>query len=184
MTATKNHPVEEIASAPPTSAEVTPVPHAETVAAIIKSKVRWSMGVGLLPVLVPIPFVDLAAITAIQLKMIDELSEHYGVKFSEHRVKNIIAALVGSFGTGFLGTGVAASLLRYVPVIGPLSGALALPVVAGASTYGLAKVFVMHFESGGTLLDLDPEKTKRYFQEKVKEGMKVASDLKRELVPG
>ncbi len=183
MTETHNHPAGECATETLCLSEVKPVCDQKAVNAIIKNKVRWSLGLGLLPVFVPIPFVDMAAITAVQLKMIDELSQHYGVKFSENRVKNVIGALLGSFGTGMLLTNGVSSLIRYVPVVGALSTALAAPTVAAASTYALGKVFAMHFEMGGTLLDFNPEKTRQYYEEKVKEGMKVAADLKHHATP-
>ena len=74
--------------------------------------------------------------------------------------------------------GVAASAVKLIPLVGSLSGMLALPIVAGASTYALGKVFVVHFETGGTLLDFDPEKTREYFAAKYKEGQKVSADMK------
>jgi hypothetical protein len=39
-------------------------------------------------------------------------------------------------------------------------------------------VFVQHFESGGTFLDLDPAKVKAYFSEQFERGKKVVADLK------
>jgi len=41
-------------------------------------------------------------------------------------------------------------------------------------------VFVQHFESGGTFLDLDPDKVKSYFSEQFAKGKKVVADLKPE----
>ena len=52
------------------------------------------------------------------------------------------------------------------------------PIVMGASTYAVGKVFVQHFEMGGTLLDFDPTKTKEFFAREYKEGQKVAADLR------
>ena len=49
----------------------------------------WAMGAGL----IPLPLVDLATITGIQLKMIAKISRVYGVPFAENRAKSIIAAL-------------------------------------------------------------------------------------------
>jgi hypothetical protein len=50
--------------------------------------------------------------------------------------------------------------------------------VSGASTYAIYKVFVQHFESGGTFLDLEPAKVKSYFSEQFAKGKKFAMDLK------
>ena len=133
------------------------------------------MGAGLIPV----PLLDLATIAGVQLKMLSRLSQLYGISFSEHRAKNIIAALVGSVGTATLATGTIASMIKVIPGLGALASVAALPIVAGGSTYAIGKVFVQHFEAGGTFLDFDPAKTKQYFAEQFKEGQKVAMEAKR-----
>jgi len=143
--------------------------------AIIRKDVYWSMGAGLIPV----PMLDLAGIAGVQLKMLKSLSDLYGISFSEHRAKNIIAALAGSVGTATLATGTIASMIKVIPGLGSLAGIAALPIVAGGSTYAVGKIFVQHFESGGTFLDFDPAKTRRYFAEQFKEGQKVALETKR-----
>jgi len=38
-----------------------------------------------------------------------------------------------------------------------------MPIVAGAATYAIGKVFVRHFASGGTFLTFNPEKVKDYY---------------------
>ena len=123
-------------------------------------------------------FLDIAGIAGVQIKMLMELSKLYGIKFAENRVKSILAALIGSAGAGSMATGAVASLIKVVPVVGTIGGVLALPIVAGASTYAVGKVFVQHFESGGTFLDFDPARTKQYFAEQFKEAEKLAADLK------
>ncbi len=52
--------------------------------------------------------------------------------------------------------------------------------LSGASTYAIYKVFIQHFESGGTFLDLDPSKVKSYFSEQFTKGKAVAADLKKD----
>ncbi len=141
---------------------------------IINKNVLWAMGAGL----VPFPIIDMAAASAIQLKMINELSKLYGIEFSKHRAKNIIAPLLGGLGTGFLGMSTV-SLLKPVPVVGAIATVAGMPLMAGATTYALGKVFLVHFASGGTFLDLDPEKVRGYFMQQLEEGKKVAANLKK-----
>lgn len=59
---------------------------------LIKKYMWWSMGAGLIPV----PLVDMATVAGVQLKMLNELSKVYGVKFSKNAGKSIISVLVGS----------------------------------------------------------------------------------------
>jgi hypothetical protein len=37
-------------------------------------------------------------------------------------------------------------------------------------TYAIGRVFVQHYEMGGTLLDFDPDKTKAFFAEQFRVG--------------
>src|SRR5262245_47814779 len=52
----------------------------------------WSGAAGLIPV----PFVDIAAVGGLQLQMLHRLSQIYGVPFAENRGKSLIASLAGS----------------------------------------------------------------------------------------
>jgi uncharacterized protein (DUF697 family) len=62
-------------------------------------------------------------------------------------------------------------------VVGAIGGLISVPIVAGSATYALGQVFVEHFERGGTLLDFDPKPARAFFEEKLKEGQKVAKDV-------
>ena len=71
------------------------------------------------------------------------------------------------------------SLMKGVPLIGLTVGALAMPVLAGATTYAVGKVFVQHFASGGTFLNFNPDEVREYYYEMFKEGQEVAAKLKK-----
>jgi uncharacterized protein (DUF697 family) len=138
---------------------------------MIKNHTYGAMGVGL----IPLPVVDFLALTGIQIKLAHKLSKFYGVPFSKERAKSIISSLVGSF-VPIAAAGPIASMAKMIPIIGQTTGGLAMLATGGACTYALGKVFVQHFESGGTFLDFDPEKVQEYFAEKFKEGKKFASE--------
>lgn len=120
--------------------------------------------------LIPSPTIDLAAIGAIQLKMLHSLSKVYNVPFSKDIVKSIIAALLGSLGAVGLTRAGLASIVKLVPVIGNIASLFVLPAMAGAFTYAVGKVFVQHFEAGGTFLNFDPDSVKVYFAQQFEEG--------------
>jgi len=143
----------------------------------IRRHMWTSMGFGL----IPIPLVDFLSVTGIQLDMLRKLSSIYGVPFSSGKGKTIIASLLGGILPAALGLSVG-SIIKVIPLIGQTAGALAMPALAGGSTYAVGKVFVQHFESGGTFLDFDPEKVKDYFARQFKEGQNIAADLKKEAV--
>ncbi len=136
-------------------------------AAIVRKYVYWSMGAGV----VPLPLVDVAGVAAAQVFLVRELSTLYGVTFSEHRTEKVVALLIGSLGNRVLAQVAVGTLFKTLPFGGALIGSLlALPTMAGACTYALGKVFVRHFESGGTLLDLNTAQVKGYFEKQFKKG--------------
>ena len=128
-------------------------------ARIVKRWMWWSMGAGLIPV----PTVDLAAVIGLQLKMLSDLSKLYEVEFSENQGKSIVSALLGGIIPNSLVLGPAGILIKGLPVIGAIAGALTMPVFYGAATYAVGRVFTEHFESGGTFLNFDPTANKEKF---------------------
>lgn len=138
---------------------------------LIKNHTYGSMGVGL----IPLPVLDFIALTGIQVRLVHKLSKFYGVDFSKDRAKSIISALIGSF-VPIAAAGPIASMVKMIPIIGQTTGGLTMLATGGACTYALGKVFVQHFESGGTFLDFEPETVKSYFAEQFKEGKKFASE--------
>jgi uncharacterized protein (DUF697 family) len=127
--------------------------------AIIKRYSYWSAGFGLIPV----PIVDVAVITGTQIKMVSALAKLYDKEFKEEMVRAAIGALVGGTLPVAIGSGTI-SALKTVPVLGQIAGTLLLPALALAATVAVGRVFLQHFEAGGTLLDFDPEKMKSYFE--------------------
>jgi uncharacterized protein (DUF697 family) len=146
---------------------------AERLEKIAKNHILPSMGVGL----IPFPLVDMVALFGIQLNLVKKLSIEYDVSFKQEIGKPIIASLLGGFLPASLGYAIA-SIIKFIPIIGQTTGAVTMPVVSGAATYAIYKVFVQHFESGGTFLDLDPVKVKSYFSEQFEKGKKIVADLK------
>jgi uncharacterized protein (DUF697 family) len=125
--------------------------------------------------LVPVPLVDFAGVTVIQLNMLRVIAKKYGVPFSKSTVKNILSSLVGGAVPATVSAPLAASFTKLVPGAGTAAGVVTMPIISGASTYAVGKVFVQHFASGGTFLTFKPEKVKAYYEEMFKEGKKVAA---------
>jgi uncharacterized protein (DUF697 family) len=145
---------------------------------LVDRAVRWSFGAGL----IPLPVWDLAATTAIQLKMLSDLSDLYEVPFSDNRGKAILGALAGGMLPAKLGWGSLRSLLKAIPVVGSVVGFATMPAAAAAATFALGRLFVEHFESGGNLLDLDFERVQDYLHEQVREaGRDLAGGERREV---
>ena len=142
---------------------------------IVKRNTYIAAGVAAVPVLPP--GVDLAALGGVQVLMIKQLSDLYRVPFKENVARNLVAALVATLSSRVLAAGVVGSMFKVLPGFGAvIGGLLALPAVSGAVTYALGKVFVKHFEEGGTLLDLDVNKVRDFFASQYQVGRKVAAE--------
>lgn len=113
----------------------TDVPHSEK---IVKLYSQYAAAAGL----IPLPGLDLAAVGAVQLKMIAELAAHYGVPFNGQVGRSLLATLVGGLGAA-----------RLSFALGPMIGIVAKPGAAFGATWAIGKLFASHFDKGGTLAD-------------------------------
>lgn len=128
--------------------------------------------------IVPVAFFDIAAVIAIQLRMIQKLSNLYGKPFSEHLGRKVIYALVGGVLGYSAGYFVAASASKLIPGIGWMVGMVSLPVVAGGATYAVGRSIIKHYEEGGTLMDFNAAKMRAFFNEQFEKGKSFASKAK------
>ncbi len=135
-------------------------PRAETALRLVRTYLPWSAGAGV----IPLPGLDLTALLAVQLRMIARLAELYQIPFREQAAKSLIASLLGVALPASVAGGVA-STVKAIPLIGTLAGIATLPALGAAATYAVGKVFITHFESGGTFLDLDPATVEAHFKE-------------------
>jgi uncharacterized protein (DUF697 family) len=154
-------------------------PREELADRIIRENVLWAAGGGLIPV----PMLDVLAITVVEVKMLRELAALYEVPFREDQVKSVLVSLLTGLGAPALGAAVSSSVIKFIPVAGPLMGLFATPGVAAAFTYAVGKVFLQHFASGGTFLDFDPKKVREHFASQFEEGKLVAAKIKPDASP-
>lgn len=132
---------------------------------LVKYYAAWSFGAGI----VPVPLVDMLLVMGVQVQMLRKMSDLYGVPFSEHVARNLVGALVGGAASEVVAGGLIGPVIRLIPGVGPLLGALTMPAVASASTYAVGLVFLQHFESGGTFLTFQPSQVREHFR-KIFEG--------------
>lgn len=135
---------------------------------IIRNHVIWSMGAGFIPVMVA----DIFAVSALQLDMIRQMCRVYNVDFQETQGKALVTSLTSTT-IARLGAG---SIVKLVPGLGSMLGGATVSAFAGASTYALGEVFKKHLESGGTILDFDPDRLRKYYKEKFEKGKTIAKE--------
>ncbi|CAK8719710.1 DUF697 domain-containing protein [Candidatus Electrothrix aarhusensis] len=144
-----------------------------------KQRILYYTYAGMAMGFVPFPLLDLAALAALQLRMLHRLSQIYGVEFKASVGRSASSSLVGGLVPVSSAAPVAASLSKFIPGVGHILSYGTLLVLNGASTYAVGKVFARHFASGGTFLTFDPEAVRDYFAEQYEKGKEVVASLKK-----
>jgi uncharacterized protein (DUF697 family) len=144
---------------PPDAAEAPTADRRAVATKLVKRFSLWSGAAGI----IPLPFVDLAAVGGLQIQMLRRISQIYNVPFSENRGKALIASLAGAMipATSVIG---AASMAKGVPVIGTALSVIGMPALSAGATYGIGMAFIQHFASGGTLLDFSPSDYREFLK--------------------
>ncbi len=109
---------------------------------------------------IPLPFVNFAAVLAIILRMVKALSSLYGVPFERDRARAIVLGLIGGLTPTAASTMTASTLLYLVPGSN-LVGLAVSSVTASACTRKIGGIFVEHFESGATWIDFPASSARR-----------------------
>jgi uncharacterized protein (DUF697 family) len=138
---------------------------------IVKDHILWSIGAGL----VPLPVLDIVAVTAVQLDMLRQLASHHGIPFTESEGKAWVTALAGN-----MVARIGANALKLIPGVGTVLGGVSMSILAGASTYAIGQVAVEHFEKGGTFGNIDMSAARRVYEQELERGKRVAEGLRTE----
>ena len=96
--------------------------------------------------LVPMPAVNVASVTAVNLRMVKVLSDLYGIAFERDKMRSVVLGLMG----GAAPTGLAAATATTLSFAAPLAGAFGLvvsTVVAATLTRRIGLYFVERFET-------------------------------------
>jgi uncharacterized protein (DUF697 family) len=152
VTLGKNTSIVERETTSSDAIEMFPEARRASAVKLVKRFATWAGVAGLIPV----PFVDLAAVGGLQIEMLRRISLIYVVSFSENRGKVLLASLAGSMIPASSGLG-AASIIKIVPVGGTVISAIVMPALSAGATYAIGMAFIQHFASGGTLLDFKPQ---------------------------
>jgi uncharacterized protein (DUF697 family) len=161
---------------PGTATGVTPAERAGRLAraeTLVKDHMLMSAAVGLIPA----PVFDIVAGMGIQLALLKRLADLYAVPFSENAARGIVMSLLGGVGTGALAGGIFMSAMKFLPGAGTVFGVVTMPISLAAVTYAIGKLFIAHFEIGGTLADFNVSASRPYFKDLVQRGRQVASTL-------
>ena len=129
----------------------------------IRTSVYTAAGIGI----VPMPLFNTAAVTASNLNLARKLANIYGVEFKEGVAKKIIASIIGA-GAGVLASPFVESVVSLVPVIGLPLTIGTKPALNATTTYALGRMFVTHFERGGSFVGANANAMKEDFKDAFK----------------
>jgi uncharacterized protein (DUF697 family) len=144
----KPEPEEQAAPAVP----VTSAPAARARRADAEAIVRRHATYAAVGGLIPLPLIDVASVTAINVRMVSRLARHYGVPFQHDRLRTIVIALMGGAAPTGLAAVTTTTLMRLTPGAS-LAGLAVSSLTAAACTRGIGQFFLGHFEAGGGLPD-------------------------------
>ena len=115
---------------------------------------RWTIAAAA----APLPLIDAACVSGVQLRMISRLARLFDVPFERVRVGSLLSSLLGGWTPFTITTSVAGAAARLVPGIGTLIGVATSVGTSTLATETIGKIFIRHFEDGGTFLDFEPKK--------------------------
>lgn len=116
---------------------------------------------------IPIPWVDLLILPAIQAQMVNHLGRLYGQPLSGQR----FLELAGTLGMGMLVRQGVRELAKFIPFVGSVASA----ALAGAATFALGRAFCFYY---GAVLKghvPSPEELKAYYAEELAQARKLWS---------
>ena len=132
---------------------------------LIKARALLAAGLGI----VPIPVVNFASASAVQMAMVQALTRIYNVEAKKSWIKNIISSVLGGFSTTAL-TGLAAGTLGAAPLVGASLAVISAPALNGLTTYALGYMFIRYFESPDGFIKANADAMVDWFKEGFKSG--------------
>jgi uncharacterized protein (DUF697 family)/predicted GTPase len=111
----------------------------------------------------PVPIVDLVLLSGIQSRMVYHLAQLYGQPLTGRRFLEIASTL----GLGMVVRQGTRTLIKFIPYIGSVVGAVASGALAGASTFALGKAFCWYYRAVHQGHVPRPEELRRYYHEQL-----------------
>lgn len=130
----------------PATAGIDPARRRMRALAIVERHANYSALGGF----IPLPIANVAAIAAVNMRMVRALGKLYGVPYERHRAYAIVIGLMG----GIMPTGLAKIATSAIVSVVPgynLIGLAVSSVTASAYARSIGRMLVDHFESGATL---------------------------------
>ena len=119
---------------------------------------------------IPVPFLDSFAAAAFMVKMLRKIATVYEIEYKPKQVKKHIVSLGGLVILDSVADWVIKVTLGFIPVVGQFAGGASMAISSGGTTYAVGKIFITHFERGGTFEDFNPKAVKDCFNGLLNQG--------------
>jgi uncharacterized protein (DUF697 family) len=141
----------------------------ESRSAIAENMIKTHIITGMALGLIPLPVLDMMALSGVQANLLRLLCNHYHVEFDEQLSKCIVSSMIRG-ALPVLTMLSLSSITKIIPGIGTLGGGISMALLVGATVYATGQVFVRHFETGGSLQDFHYKHWRLFFQQEFEEG--------------
>ena len=94
----------------------------------------------------------------------------YDVPFERVRVASLVSALFGGWTPYTITVGFVGAAARMAPGVGTVVGIATSIGTSTLATEAIGKIFVQHFEGGGTFLDFEPKKYRQQLDQSKRAG--------------
>ena len=126
---------------------------------------KLAAGVGLLPG----GLLNFAGVLAVDVTMVWKIANEFGHNEGKDRIRGSVLSLIGAVIPAGIGHSAGAAIAAIPAMIaGTVVYFVATPILAYAMTQAVGNAFIMHFESGGTLLTFDSKAFGEYFLKEFK----------------
>jgi len=116
----------------------------------------------------PIPFIDIIAITYIQIDMIEKLAANYGIA-TDNKTRAILSALFSTLMSSLL-TEIAVSIASKTGLKTLFGKSMIKASIHGFTTTLTGELYARHFRNGGTLHNIDVDDVVGFVKQQVKDG--------------
>lgn len=123
-----------------------------------------------------LPLVDLAAVTAVQAKLLHKLATLYGKRWDARSVTEFVSLAGTGIAAGYLAGMVKRTLSKMIPLVGQTAGALWNASASGATTYALGKAAVYFLNQHQHGLQVDPKVLRRIYTESLVVGRAILDE--------
>ncbi len=96
----------------------------------------------------------------LQVSMIRQLCRCYNVKFSKNAAVTAVSVALGVFASAEIVHLAGRIAMMFIPAWARVLRLVSSVAASNSTTFLLGRIFVYHFEMGGSLFDLDAEKTR------------------------